>query len=48
MKEASEALNQIETKRYGEDLDRHKRLIKVGIAFYGKQCRVKSSFNKIM
>jgi len=42
-KNALEALKQIETKRYGADLDQAKPLIKVGIAFCGKQCRVKCS-----
>ena len=42
-KNALEALKQIETKRYGADLDQTKPLIKVGIAFCGKQCRVKCS-----
>ena len=36
---AQEALAQIETKRYGADLN--KRLIKVGVAFYGKICSVR-------
>jgi len=34
-------LAQIDQKRYGADLDTGKRVVKVGIAFYGKQCRVK-------
>ena len=38
---ADEALSQIETRRYGTELDREKRLVKIGIAFYKKQCRVK-------
>ena len=40
---AEEALAQIDIKRYGADLDKSKRLIKVGVAFCGKQCRVKVS-----
>ena len=40
-KVALDALKQIVTKRYGADLDKTKRLIKVGIAFCGKQCQVK-------
>ncbi len=38
---AGEALEQISLKRYGEDLDKSKRIVKVGVAFYGKMCRVK-------
>ena len=38
---ADKALGQITGKRYGEDLDKSKRLIKVGIAFYMKKVRVK-------
>ena len=38
---AETAFAQIMAKRYGEDLDKSKRLVKVGIAFYGKKCRVK-------
>ena len=38
---AEDALAQIEQKWYGADLDKGKRLIKVGIAFCGKQCQVK-------
>ena len=38
---AAEALAQITAKRYGEDLEKSKRLVKVGIAFCGKVCRVK-------
>ena len=37
---AVKALAQIETKRYGDDLDKSKKLIRVGIAFCGKICRV--------
>ena len=36
---AKEALTQIETKRYGEDISNTKRLIRVGVAFYGKRCK---------
>ena len=39
-KKAKEALKQIETKRYGADLDSRKRLIQVGVAFHGKLCAV--------
>jgi len=38
---ADEALAQIDQKRYGADLDTGKCLVKVGIAFHGKLCRVK-------
>jgi len=38
---ASEALAQIEVKRYGADLGKDKRLVKIGIAFSGKMCKVK-------
>ena len=38
---ASEALAQIEVKRYGADLCTDKRLVKIGIAFRGKTCKVK-------
>ena len=40
-KEANEALKQIELRRYGIDIDRNKPLIKIGVAFYGKRCRVR-------
>ena len=39
--EAVNALEQIELKRYGVDIENYKQLIKIGVAFYGKQCRVK-------
>jgi hypothetical protein len=39
---ADEALAQIDKKRYGADIENGKRLIKVGIAFCGKLCKVKS------
>jgi len=42
-KMAEEALAQIDEKRYGADLDTSKRLIKIGIAFHRKRCRVKCS-----
>ena len=44
-KKAQEALEQIDTKRYGADVERGKKLVKAGIAFYKKSCkvRVKSS-----
>jgi hypothetical protein len=38
---AEEALAQIESKRYGADLSKDKPLIKIGVAFYGKRCKVK-------
>ncbi|MDR1913403.1 MAG: ATP-binding protein [Clostridiales bacterium] len=38
---AMEALNQIDIKRYSAELDNSKKLIKIGIAFFGKQCKVK-------
>ena len=40
---AREALEQIETKRYGADLDGGKRLVRVGVAFHSKLCIVKAS-----
>ena len=40
---AEKALAQIDLKRYGADLEKSKRLVKVGIAFCGKQCKVKVS-----
>ena len=40
---ASDALAQIDIKRYDADIESDKRLIKTGIAFRGKQCRVKAS-----
>jgi hypothetical protein len=40
--QAIQALEQIETKRYGADLKlKGKRLIKIGVAAYGKLCKVK-------
>ena len=36
-KDAAKALEQINTKRYGEDLGKSKKLVKVGIAFFGKK-----------
>jgi hypothetical protein len=38
--QAQNALNQIEIKRYGADIDSNKKLIKVGVAFHGKMCKV--------
>jgi len=38
---AEEALKQIEINRYGADLRDNKRLVKTGIAFYKKLCKVK-------
>ena len=40
---AAEALDQIDSKRYGTELDKTKPLIKIGVAFHGKQCRVKAA-----
>ena len=41
-KDAAKALAQIETKRYGADLaTTGKKLIKIGVALWGKQCKVK-------
>ena len=40
-KRAQEALEQIDVKRYGKDLAPGKKLLKAGIAFCKKQCRVK-------
>ena len=40
-KKANEALSQINMKRYGADLDSGKKLVKIGVALYGKMCRVK-------
>ena len=37
---AKEALAQIEAKRYGEDISTQKRLVRVGVAFFGKMCKV--------
>ena len=39
---AEEAMAQIETMRYGADLEKGKRLVKTGIAFYKKQCKVRA------
>ncbi|MCL1809059.1 MAG: ATP-binding protein [Clostridiales bacterium] len=39
---AGEALAQIDDKRYGADVGSSKRLVKIGIAFFGKSCRVKA------
>ena len=38
---AEDALSQIDTKRYGADISGGKRLIKVGVAFCGKICKVR-------
>ena len=40
-KKAQEALEQIDIKRYGVDLTSGKKLLKVGIAFHKKSCRVR-------
>ena len=37
---AKEALEQIETKRYGADLNNGKNLVKIGVAIYEKTCKV--------
>jgi hypothetical protein len=42
---AAEALDQIDSKRYGMDAVKGKRLIKIGVASYGKQCRVSAGTN---
>ena len=42
-KTANTALDQIDEKRYGAELDKSKRLVKIGIAFFGKQCSVQVS-----
>ena len=34
------ALRQINEKRYGVELDENKRLVRIGLAFFGKQCAV--------
>ena len=41
VKEVNGALSQIDANRYGADLKKDKRLIKIGIAFCGKLCKVK-------
>jgi len=38
---AAEALTQIEVKRYDAGLDAGKRLVRVGVAFHGKTCKVR-------
>ncbi len=38
---AENALDQINSKRYGADLDKNKPLIKIGVAFCSKKCKVK-------
>jgi len=40
-KEARSALAQIDIKRYGVDLRNDKQLVKIGLAFYRKLCKVK-------
>ena len=40
---AEKTLVQIEAKRYGVDMDKHKPLVKVGVAFCGKRCKVRVS-----
>ena len=42
-KKAQEALEQIDIKRYGAELTTDKKLLKVGIAFYRKLCKVRVS-----
>nr|AGS54223.1 conserved protein [uncultured bacterium contig00107] len=42
---AKEALAQIDTKRYFAEAPTGKMLVKTGVAFSGKQCRVKSSLH---
>ena len=41
---ASNALRQIDEKRYGGDLSIDKPIVKVGIAIFGKSCKVKARF----
>ena len=41
-KKAQEALEQIDIKRYGVKLTQEKKLIKVGITFHKKSCRVRA------
>ncbi|MCL1998231.1 MAG: ATP-binding protein [Turicibacter sp.] len=38
--DAAAALRQINEKRYGVELDEDKRLVRIGLAFFGKQCAV--------
>ncbi|MCL1997417.1 MAG: ATP-binding protein [Turicibacter sp.] len=38
--DAAVALRQINEKRYGVELDENKRLVRIGLAFFGKQCAV--------
>ncbi|MCL1998232.1 MAG: ATP-binding protein [Turicibacter sp.] len=38
--DAAAALRQINEKRYGVELDENKRLVRIGLAFFGKQCAV--------
>jgi hypothetical protein len=40
-KSAEAALAQIDIKRYGAEVGEGKKIVKVGIGFYGKQCKVK-------
>ena len=40
----NEALNQIDERRYGTDLDSNKQLRKVGVAVFGKFCRVMAKY----
>ena len=46
-KNAEKALAQITQKRYGADLDRNKPLLKIGIAFCGKTCKVITEVTKL-
>ena len=46
-KKAQEALEQIDAKRYGAELAPGKKLIKAGIAFYKKSCRVRVKTAKL-
>ena len=39
--EANNALAQINMRRYGRDLHKDKHIIKIGVAFCGKLCKVK-------
>ena len=37
------ALRQIDEKQYGAELNKSKRLFKIGIAFFGKNCSIEVS-----
>jgi hypothetical protein len=44
-KKAQEALSQIDARRYGADINVKKQVVNVGVAFYGKLCKVKCGVN---